>query len=170
MAVDGKSNAITAIPALLELLDLHGALVTIDAMGCQKAIAQKIVDGGGNYVLTVKDNQEHLLADIRQSFIDAFDKDFADLRHDTYETREHGHGRQAYRCYTILHHTEGIRHAEARVGLTTIGMCSTERTVGGKTSDELRYFIGSKVASVRSYGQALRHHWGLRTACTGNWM
>jgi len=161
VAVDGKSNEITAIPALLELLDLHGVLVTIDAMGCQKAIAQKILDGGGNYVLTVKENQEHLLEDIRQSFIDAFDKDFAGLKHDTYETRERGHGRQEYRCYTVLHHTEGLRNAEAWAGLTTIGMCYTERTVGGKTSDELRYFIGSKVASARHYGQGLRHHWGI---------
>src|SRR5205085_6433651 len=65
VAVDSKSNEITAIPALLALLDLHGALVSIDAMGCQKAIARKIIDGGGNYVLTVKGNQEHLLADIQ---------------------------------------------------------------------------------------------------------
>src|SRR5947209_16419664 len=62
VAVDAKSNEITAIPALLELLDVRGALVTIDAMGCQKAIARKIIDGGGDYILTVKDNQEHLLA------------------------------------------------------------------------------------------------------------
>ena len=68
VAVDAKSNEITAIPALLELLDLNGALVTIDAMGCQKDIAQKIVDRGGHYVLTVKDNQEHLLEDIQQAF------------------------------------------------------------------------------------------------------
>lgn len=125
---------------MLELLDLHGAWVTIDAMGCQKTIAKKILEGGGDYVLTVKENQEYLLEDIRQSFIDAFDKDFAGLKHDTYEIREHGHGRQEYRCYTVLHHTEGLRNAGAWAGLTTIGMCYTERTVGGKTSDELRNF------------------------------
>lgn len=161
VAVDGKSNEITAIPQLLELLDLHGVLVTIDAMGCQKAIAQKIIDGGGDYVLTVKENQEHLYDDIRQSFIDACDKDFAGLKHDTYETRERGHGREEYRCYTVLHHTEGIRNAALWAGLTTIGTCYTERTIDGKTSDELRYFIGSRVADARLYGQALRHHWGI---------
>src|SRR5438477_5028381 len=90
VAVDAKSNEITAIPALLELLDIEGALVTIDAMGCQKAIAEKIVDRGGHYALTVKDNQEHLLQDIQQAFARAFDTDFADLGHDTYETRERG--------------------------------------------------------------------------------
>src|SRR6266513_1693471 len=76
------SHDITAIPALLELLDLNGALVTIDAMGCQKAIAQKVVDQGGHYALTVKDNQEHLLADIQQAFTKAFDTDFAEVDHD----------------------------------------------------------------------------------------
>src|SRR5262249_35331507 len=103
VAVDAKSNEITAIPALLELLDLKGALVTLDAMGCQKAIAAKIVDQGGHYALTVKDNQEHLLEDIQQVFTKAFDTDFADLDHDVYQTRERGHGRDEYRCYTVLH-------------------------------------------------------------------
>ena len=87
VAVDAKSNEITAIPVLLDLLDLHGAIVTIDAMGCQKAIAQKIIDQGGDYILTVKDNQEHLRADIQQSFLQALETDFAGLEHDTYETR-----------------------------------------------------------------------------------
>lgn len=161
VAVDGKSNEITAIPLLLQLLDLHGTLVTIDAMGCQKAIAQKIIDGGGNYVLTVKENQEHLYDDIRQSFIDACDKDFAGLQHDTYETREQDHGREEYRCYTVLHETSGLRNAADWAGLTTIGSCYTERTVDGQTSNALRYFIGSTAANARLYGQALRHHWGI---------
>jgi predicted transposase YbfD/YdcC len=134
VAVDSKSNDITAIPALLELLDLQGALVTIDAMGCQKAIAQKIVDQGGDYALTVKENQPHLLQDIQLRFEQAFDSDFADLEHDTWEKQERGHGREALRGYTVLHTTEGIRHAEDWAGLTTIGMCYSERTVQGKTT------------------------------------
>jgi predicted transposase YbfD/YdcC len=164
VAVDGKSNEITAIPQLLELLDLHGALVTIDAMGCQKAIAQKIIDGGGDYVLTVKDNQEHLLADIQQTLMEACDQEFAGMKHDTYETQERGHGRVEYRCYTVLHSTEGIRNAAAWAGLTTIGVCYSTRTVGDKTSEEARYFIGSKQASARTYGNALRHHWGIENS------
>src|SRR5262245_31371734 len=106
VAVDAKSNEIPAIPALLDLLDLNGALVTIDAMGCQKAIAKKIVDLGGHYALTVKDNQEHLLEDIQQVFMKAIDTNFANLDHDIYRTRERGHGREEYRCYTILRTTE----------------------------------------------------------------
>ena len=94
-------------------------------------------------------------------FAKAFDTDFADLDHDTYETRARGHGRQEYRCYTVLHTTEGIRHADAWAGLTTIGMCYSERTVKGKTTTETRYFIGDQRASAKYYGSGLRHHWGI---------
>jgi predicted transposase YbfD/YdcC len=161
VAVDAKSNEITAIPALLELLELNGALVTIDAMGCQKVIAQKIVDERGHYALTVKDNQEHLLEDIQQIFLKAFDTDFANLDHDVYQTHERGHGREELRCYTVLHTTEGIRHADAWANLTTLGMCYSERTVKGKTSTEVRYFIGDKKAGAKYYASGLRHHWGI---------
>ena len=161
VAVDAKSNEITAIPALLELLDLNGALVTIDAMGCQKTIAQKVVDQGGHYALTVKDNQEHLAEDIQQSFLKAFETDFVGVDHDVYETREHGHGREEYRCYTVLHSTEGIRHADAWANLTTIGLCYSERTVQGETTYETRYFIGDRKAGAKYYANGLRHHWGI---------
>jgi predicted transposase YbfD/YdcC len=164
VAVEEKSNEITAIPALLELLDLQGALVTLDAMGCQKTIAQKIVDGGGHYALTVKDNHEHLLEDIQQAFAKALDADFAGLEHDTYERRERGHGRAEYRCYTVLHSTEGVRQRDEWAGLTTIGMCYSERTVAGETTAEARYFIGSKRASAKYYGAGLRNHWGIENS------
>ena len=164
VAVDEKSNEITAIPALLDLLDIKGALVTIDAMGCQKAIAQKIIDQGGDYILTVKENQEHLLADIQQALLDACDQDFAGLEHDMYAMRERGHGREEYRCYTVLHHTGGLRHAEQWAKLTTIGMCSSERTVHGVPSEAVRFFIGSRQASAKVYGQALRNHWGIENS------
>jgi predicted transposase YbfD/YdcC len=161
VAVDAKSNEITAIPALLDLLDVHGALVTIDAMGCQKAIAPKIVDQGGHYALTVKDNQPHLLEDIQAAFAKAFDTDFAGVEHDTSETRDRGHGRIEYRCYTVLYSTAGIRHAAAWADLTTIGRCYSERTVQGETTSEVRYFIGDRKASARYYGKGLRQHWGI---------
>jgi predicted transposase YbfD/YdcC len=159
VAVDAKSNEITAIPALLELLDLEGALVTIDAMGCQKAIARKIVDQGADYVLTVKDNQGHLLADIQRRFEEAFDTGFAGMEHDAYEKRDRGHGREEFRSYTILRGAQGLRHAEDWAGLRTIGMCYSERTVKGETTSEVRYFIASKKASARYFGAALRNHW-----------
>jgi predicted transposase YbfD/YdcC len=164
VAVEAKSNEITAIPALLELLDLRGAFVTIDAMGCQKDIARKIKHRGGHYILTVKENQEHLLADIQESLAQGFDSNFAGLEHDTYETRERGHGREEYRCYTVLHQVGGLRQADDWAGLTTVGMCYSERTVQGVTSTEVRYFIGSKKARAKVYGKALRGHWGIENS------
>lgn len=149
VAVEAKSNEITALPALLELLELNGALVTIDAMGCQKDIARTIVARGGHYALTVKENQEHLLEDIQRTFEQAFDTNFAGMEHDMYESRGRGHGRQEYRCYTVLHHTDGLRGRDAWAGLTTIGMCVSERTIKDQTTTEVRYFIGSKRASAK---------------------
>jgi len=161
VAVDAKSNEITAIPALLDLLDINGALVTIDAMGCQKAIAGKIKDRGGDYILTVKENQEHLLEDIQEALAQAFETDFAGLEHDRYETSERGHGREEYRCYTVLHSIAGLRNADDWKGLTSIGVCYSERTINGVRSEEARYFIGSKKAGAKVYGKALRGHWGI---------
>lgn len=96
-AVDAKSNEITAIPQLLELLDVHGALVTLDAMGCQKAIAQKSVDGGGDYVLAVKENQPHLLEDIQESITKALESGQEGIAYEMYETKGQAHGRQEAR-------------------------------------------------------------------------
>lgn len=161
VAVDDKSNEITAIPRLLALLDLHGALVTIDAMGCQKDIAQKIIDGGGDYILAVKDNQPHLLEDIQACLEQALDTDGVGLPYDTYQTEERGHGRHETRSYVILTDPEGIRNQEAWAQLHVVGMCTRQRVVGGETSDEVHYFIGSRVMSARHYGKAMRGHWGI---------
>jgi predicted transposase YbfD/YdcC len=161
VAVDTKSNEITAIPALLQLLDVRGALVTIDAMGCQKAIANEIIERGGDYLLTVKANQANLLADIKQSLVDILDKDVA---YSTYETRERGHGREETRSYLVVEDITGIRQAPEWRNLTTIGMCYSVRTVGGVTTEEARYFIGSKKASAQIYGNGLRNHWGIENS------
>jgi predicted transposase YbfD/YdcC len=161
VAVDEKSNEITAIPELLKLLDLEGALVSIDAMGCQKKIAQEVVDGGGDYLLVVKDNQENLLADIRAAFCLAFETEFVGLSVSTYETKEKGHGREEQRCYTVLHDPEGIRHKDAWAKLNAIGMCTNVRTVNGQTSEEAHYFILSRRATAQVAGKALRGHWGI---------
>jgi len=161
VAVDEKSNEITAIPRLLELLDVHGALVTIDAMGCQKEIAAKIIAGGGDYVLSVKENQPHLLEDIQTCLGAALDSPGASGLHDSYQTQERGHGREEMRSYFILVDPKGIRNHEAWTDLRVVGMCIRERVVGGVTSEEVHYFIGSRVMTARAYGQALRGHWGI---------
>ena len=157
--VDSKSNEITAIPKLLELLDLHGALVTIDAIGCQKEIAQKIVDGGGDYVLAVKGNQEHLLEDIQATVQQALDGELDPGVVAEYTAREEGHGRHEERSYVIIEHAEGLRDRAAWPSVTTVGMCHYERTVAGKLTSEVHYFIGSRRMSARKYAQVLRNHW-----------
>jgi predicted transposase YbfD/YdcC len=164
VATEEKSNEITAIPQLLELLDLEGALVTIDAMGCQKAIAARIVAGGGDYVLTVKDNQEHLREDIVDCLCAAMDDEEGTTRSETYQYEEKGHGRIERRWVTILTDPEGIRGQELWPNLKVVGSYYLERTVAGKTSEEMRFFIGSRSMSAKEYGQAIRGHWQIENA------
>lgn len=169
VAVDEKSNEITAIPELLELLSVKGALVTIDAMGCQKDIAAKIIERGGDYILTAKDNQPTLLADIQDSFIQAIETDFEGLDHDTFTTTDKGHGRRETRTYTIIKNPQTLTEKELWKDLRVIGMCESTRIVGNSEtapesvteSTEVRFFIGSRDASAKTYGTALRGHWGI---------
>jgi predicted transposase YbfD/YdcC len=161
VAVDAKSNEITAIPQLLELLDLHGALVTIDAMGCQKEIAGQIIAAGGDYVLSVKDNQPNLLADIQACLGVAMENDFEGVRYDTYQTDDEGHGRKETRSYLIVVDPEGIRNQEAWAHLRVVGMYTTDCEQGAKYSSEAHYFMGSRVMSAQAYGKVLRGHWSI---------
>jgi predicted transposase YbfD/YdcC len=161
VATAEKSNEITAIPELLELLELHGAIVTIDAMGCQKAIASKIIERGGHFALTVKENQPKLLEDIKNAVLHALESDFQGIQHDAYTTEERGHGRTEKRHYTILVDPE-IPQKEEWESLRVIGMCACERQIGTeKATTHIGYFIGSKVMSAKRYGKVLRNHWGI---------
>jgi predicted transposase YbfD/YdcC len=159
VAVDGKSNEITAIPMLLELLDLKGALVTIDAIGCQKAIAEKIVARGGDYVLAVKGNQERLLADIQTTVGKALNGKLPKQQVAMITTLDQGHGRQEERTYTVITNLDDIRDRAAWPGLKTVGMCYRERTVNGKQTMETHYFIGSRRMGARKHADVLRSHW-----------
>jgi predicted transposase YbfD/YdcC len=159
VAVAAGSNEITAIPELLGLLELRGALVTIDAIGCQKEIARAIVEGGGDYLLTVKANQKRLYADVLEAFAQAEEKGYRGVGHDEHETVEQGHGRHERRTYTVLYDLDQVRDKGKWPKLRVIGRCYSERTEGGKTSEELRLFIGSKKATARYYGKRLRGHW-----------
>jgi predicted transposase YbfD/YdcC len=161
VAVEGKSNEITAIPELLKLLDLKGALVTIDAIGCQKAIAQQIVDKGANYVLAVKGNQEHLLEDIQETVGKACDGDLPPRAVATVTTSNSGHGRSERRTYTVISNLDSIRDRDLWAGLTTVGMCLRERTINGATTAEAHYFIASGRIGARKLGHTLRGHWGI---------
>jgi predicted transposase YbfD/YdcC len=161
VAVEGKSNEIKAIPELLKLLDLKGALVTIDAIGCQKAIAQQIVDKGGDYLLAVKGNQENLLDDIQTTVGRALDGALPHHQVTMVTTKAEGHGRIEQRTYTVVTNLEDIRDRKLWAGLTTVGMCLRERTVQGKTTEETHYFIGSGRLGPRKVAKAMRGHWGI---------
>jgi predicted transposase YbfD/YdcC len=159
VAVDSKSNEITAIPLLLELLDLRGALVTIDAMGCQKEIAKEIVSRGGDYLLAVKGNQEHLLHDVQATVERALNDEIPGHKVLQHNTTERGHGREENRSYVVIHDVTGIRESEAWPKMKTVAMCCTERTVQGKTSSEVRFYISSRKLAVRAFAKGSRGHW-----------
>src|SRR3954451_20300909 len=164
VAVDDKSNEITAIPRLLELLDLSGALVTIDAMGCQKEIAAQIVTGGGDYLLAVKENQLHLYEDIDTSFTEALETDFAGLQYSMARTEGPNRGRQEVRECHVIAHPEGLRDAGLWAGLAAICMVLSHRVVAGVESIECRFYIGSFVGTAQEYLSAIRGHWGIENS------
>jgi predicted transposase YbfD/YdcC len=156
-----KSNEITAIPRLLELLQIHGCLVTIDAMGCQKEIAQKIVDSKADYLLAVKDNQPTLAAAVTAVFEEALsDRDFSEAHH---QTENRGHGRtEVRRCWTLNIDAECGTPFDQWPMLKGIVRVEAERTVAGKTSLEHRYYITSRnKLSAKSALAASRSHWGI---------
>lgn len=138
-------------------------------MGYQKDIAAKIVEAGGDYLLTVKDNQPTLLADIQDSFIKAHDTNFQGLDCDEITTHDKGHGRRERRTYTIIKNPHTLTQKDLWSNLTVIGMCASTRIVGNpeidpesvKESTEIRYFIGSRDADAATYAQTLRGHWGI---------
>jgi predicted transposase YbfD/YdcC len=164
VAVDDKSNEITAIPRLLELLDLSGALVTIDAMGCQKEIAATIVAGGGDYILAVKDNQPHLHQDIDACFTAGLETDFAGTEHSVARTEEVNRGREEMRECHVIVRPRGLRDAALWKGLTAICMLLSRRVVEGVESVECRFYIGSFVGTAEEYLSAIRGHWGIENS------
>jgi predicted transposase YbfD/YdcC len=160
VACDADSNEITAIPRLLALLDLEGALVTIDAAGCQKKVAQQVIGGGGDYLLVVKENQEKLYEEIQACFERAAERDWEGVTNSYYEKDDLGHGRQENRCCLVIEDPEEMKESDGWPGLTVIGMCQSIRKEGdGESSFHVRYFIGSKRAKARYYAQRMRGHW-----------
>ena len=155
-----KSNEITAIPELVKLLQLKGCLVTIDAMGCQRDIAQTIVDAGADYLLAVKDNQETLREDLEQEFKEAQADNFAHMDCLYHETLDKGHGRIEKRQYWYTHDVAGLGTLERWPKLAGMVMCRATRTVKGETSTEDRYFITSNTGhDMDKIAAAVRAHW-----------
>ena len=158
--VDGKSNEITAIPELLRALDLKGCLVTIDAMGCQRSIAQNILDAGADYLLAVKGNQETLAEDVENEFKHALADGFAHMDYHYHQTLNKGHGRIEKRQYWYSRDIQGLGTAERWPGLNAMVMCRATRTENGETSVEDRYFITSaRHDDAQQIAHAVRAHW-----------
>lgn len=159
--VDEKSNEITAIPELLKVLNLAGAIVTIDAMGCQTAIAEQIVEQGGDYVLALKGNQGNLHKDVIQQFEQARQQDFRNVAHDFHETKEVGHGRQETRRYWVMGQTASLTGAENWPKLASIGCVESHRCIGDKVTNETRYYLLSLMPDATKFANAVRSHWGI---------
>jgi predicted transposase YbfD/YdcC len=160
-----KSNEITAIPELLKLVDIKGAIITIDAMGTQKAIAEKIIDGEADYVLALKGNHETL----HQAVIDYIDEqsenDFANVTARRLVTEETGHGRNETRSSIQMPVPQDLPGLELWKGLKSIGMVVSECLRNGKETVEIRYYISSLAVSVKRFATAIRSHWGIENSC-----
>ncbi len=158
---EDKSNEITAIPALLDLLDIKGCIVTIDAMGCQENIAAKIIEKEANYILAVKDNQKN----VHQEIIDFFDcakqHDFKGVPNDYFEEISKGHGRVETRKAWISTCLDTLANADKWSGLTAIGMVESERYIKGVTTTERRYYIASIAQNAAILSHAIRSHWAI---------
>lgn len=166
IATEEKSNEITAIPKLLELLDIRGATITVDAMGCQRAIAEKVIDQGGDYVMGLKGNQETAHKEVAEYFADASAKDFKDVPHTFHETVDGSdHGRVEVRRVWASQELNWFADLLKWKGLRSIIMIESERTVGSQeTSVERRYYWSSHVVDAQTFGEMIRGHWGIENS------
>lgn len=165
--IDEKSNEITAIPDVLQLLDLEGCTVTIDALGCQTTIAKQIVQQGGNYILAVKENQEQLYRDIVDTFRYADDARWRGIAH-AQDRRVNGdHGRIETRDAWLISDPDVLAYLNPTgrwAGLASIGMIQTERITDGTPAYERRYYILSGTPTARTFAEAVRGHWGIENS------
>jgi predicted transposase YbfD/YdcC len=161
VATDAKSNEITAIPQLLELIDVKGCVVTIDAMGTQKEIAAKIIDRDGDYVLALKGNHPTLHEDVANIFVELEEGTRTSVARRKIRRVESSHGRQESREYTIIEVPDDLAGQKDWKGLQSLGMVYRERTVNGKTTGEVQYYLTSLPPKVNAFAQAARKHWGI---------
>jgi predicted transposase YbfD/YdcC len=163
--VEGKSNEITALPELIQILDLAGCIVTIDAMGCQREIVKKIVEKDVDYVIAVKKNQRTLYEQIKQLFKQAIETQGKDLKLSSFNSREMNRGREEIRNYLMITDVaERIDPLQKWKKLTSIGMVESVRVVNGKTSVETRYFISSLENNAQKLAEGIRGHWSIENS------
>src|SRR3954466_388358 len=163
VACADKSNEITAIPELLRLVDIKGAIITIDAMGTQKAIAAQIIEGEADYVLALKGNQETLHQAAIAYIDERLEGDLADAQEQV--TTETGHGREETRTYLQLPAPEGLPGFLRWKGLKSIGLVTSCCLREGKETIEVRYYISSLGVDVKQFARAVRGHWSIETGC-----
>lgn len=161
VVVEAKSNEITAIPKLLEILELSGAMVTIDALGCQTEIARQIVAAEADYCLAVKGNQPTLHKGIKDFFNEHLEDDFARTPARRYQTSEQGHGREELRHYVICPVPEDLPDRARWAELRAIGIAVSNTQRDGKDCNEVRYYILNKYTAARRFAAAVRGHWGI---------
>jgi len=159
--VDEKSNEITAIPELLDLLQIHGAIVTIDAMGCQRNIAQQIIDKKGDYIFSLKGNQGTLRDDVELFFEEQMRVDFADTIVSCHQTVEKSHGRIEVRKVTVCSDVEWLQQRHDWPGLASIVMLEYVAEMGSKTRRETRFYISSLTVEAELMAAHIRDHWGV---------
>ncbi len=158
-----KSNEITAIPELLDLLSIGGATVTMDAMGTQKTIAHKIIkDNGANYVLALKMNHENMYIDVETYFKFAKSEEFKDIPFQYIKTLEKGHGRLETREYYLITDIDWLAEKDNWEGLKSIGMAVNKTIRKGVTTEEVRYFLCS-ITNGGDFSEAVRTHWGIES-------
>lgn len=165
VACADKSNEITAIPELLRLVDIKGTIITIDAMGTQKAIAAQIVAGQADFVLALKGNQETLHDAVIDYINLHLDNDFADVAARCHQETERGHGRQESRRYVQMPVPKGLRGAASWQGLQSIGMATLVCQRDGRETSEVRYYISSLPVGVKQFARAVRSHWSIENGC-----
>lgn len=164
IVTEEKSNEITAIPELLKTIDVRGATVTLDAMGCQKTIAEAIIDGGADYALALKDNHPTLRAEVEAAF--EFPKVSGARKKDieTVRVESKGHGRHEVRRVTVMRNVDCITEADDWKGLRSIVMVERERTVGDKSSRETAYYLSSLNVSAAVMEKRIRAHWAIENS------
>jgi len=165
--VAAKSNEITALPVLLAKLDLSGAIVTTDALGCQKAVAGQITTQGGDYVLALKDNHSLLHDEVRRLFAWGEKEGAEDLACSFHQSQSYDHGRQEVRrCFVTeqLHWLDETDAPASWTGLRSVAKVESRRTAAGKTSTECRYFLSSLPADAKRVLFAVREHWGIENS------
>ena len=165
VATEEKSNEITAIPEVLKLVDIRGAIITIDAMGTQTAIAEQIIDSEADYVLALKGNQESLHNAVVEYVNEQMQNDFANIGALRHITKETGHGRQETRHYIQMPAPKTLAGFGRWKGLLTIGVAMLHCIRDGKETTDIRYYISSLSMGVKRFAHAVRAHWAIENTC-----